>query len=59
MLLPTTSCQWKDSGEACDVANQRLYIIDGLHERDMRWPAVLNGWIPLGMMEHLKHAERF
>lgn len=36
-----------------------LAIVDGLDERDMRRPAVLSGWTPLGMIEHLAHAERF
>lgn len=36
-----------------------LAIVEGLAERDMRRPVVLSGWTPLGMLEHLGHAERF
>jgi hypothetical protein len=36
-----------------------LAIVEGLDERDMRRPVVLSGWTPLGMIEHLGHAERF
>src|SRR5206468_3682447 len=36
-----------------------LAIVEGLDEYDMRRSAVLSGWTPLGMIEHLGHAERF
>jgi Protein of unknown function (DUF664) len=36
-----------------------LAIVDGLDERDMRRPVVGSGWSPLGLIEHLGHAERF
>jgi len=36
-----------------------LAIVDGLDERDMRRSVVPSGWTPLGMIEHLGHAERF
>jgi Protein of unknown function (DUF664) len=36
-----------------------LAIVDGLDERDLRRPVVPSGWTPLGMVEHLAHAERF
>ena len=38
---------------ACDVHG---YLTG---ERDMRRPVVPSGWTPLGMIEHLGHAERF
>ncbi|HEU0212619.1 MAG TPA: DinB family protein [Jiangellaceae bacterium] len=36
-----------------------LAIVDGLGERDMHRPVVPSGWTPLGMIEHLTHAESF
>ena len=36
-----------------------LAIVEGLAERDMRRPVVHSGWTPLGMIEHLGHAEHF
>jgi hypothetical protein len=36
-----------------------LAIVEGLDDCDMRRPVVLSGWTPLGMIEHLAHAERF
>jgi uncharacterized damage-inducible protein DinB len=36
-----------------------LAIVEGLDERDMRRSVVPSGWTPLGMIEHLGHAERF
>jgi hypothetical protein len=34
-------------------------IIEGLDENGVREVAVPSGWTPLGMIEHLAHAERF
>lgn len=36
-----------------------LAIVDGLAEHDMHQPVVPSGWTPVGMIEHLGHAERF
>jgi uncharacterized damage-inducible protein DinB len=36
-----------------------LAIIEGLDHRTIRQSAVPSGWTPLGMIEHLAHAERF
>ncbi len=36
-----------------------LAIVDGLDERDLRRPVVPSGWTPLGMVEHLAHAESY
>jgi uncharacterized damage-inducible protein DinB len=35
-----------------------LAIIDGLDDRALRTPVVPSGWTPLGLLEHLAHAER-
>jgi uncharacterized damage-inducible protein DinB len=35
-----------------------LAIVDGLGEDDLRAPVVPSGWTPLGLIEHLGHAER-
>ena len=36
-----------------------LAIIDGLREDELRQAVVPSGWTPLGMIEHLAHAERY
>lgn len=36
-----------------------LAIVDGLSEDDMRQSVVPSGWTPIGLIEHLGHAERF
>lgn len=36
-----------------------LAIVEGLDEDAIRQAAVPSGWTPLGMIEHLAHAERF
>ena len=35
-----------------------LAIVDGLGEDALRTPVVSSGWTPLGLIEHLGHAER-
>lgn len=35
-----------------------LAIIDGLTEEQLRTPVLPSGWTPLGLIEHLGHAER-
>ena len=35
-----------------------LTIINGLTETQLRTPALPSGWTPLGLIEHLGHAER-
>jgi uncharacterized protein YndB with AHSA1/START domain len=35
-----------------------LAILDGLEDNDLRRPVVPSGWTPLGVVEHLGHAER-
>lgn len=36
-----------------------LAIIDGLAEAELRHAVVPSGWTPLGVIEHLGHAERY
>ena len=36
-----------------------LDVVAGLTERDLRRSVVPSGWTPLGLVEHLAHAERF
>lgn len=36
-----------------------LAIVDGLDDGALRRPVVPSGWTPLGLIEHLAHAERF
>ena len=36
-----------------------LAIVDGLDEAGFNKPTVPSGWTPLGLIEHLAHAERF
>src|SRR5712664_176087 len=36
-----------------------LAIVEGLDEAALRKTVVPSGWTPLGMIEHLGHAERF
>ena len=35
-----------------------LAIVDGLDDEELRTPVLPSGWTPLGLIEHLGHAER-
>jgi Protein of unknown function (DUF664) len=35
-----------------------LAIVEGLDDRQLRTPVLPSGWTPLGLIEHLGHAER-